>query len=153
VSATQITWAPEVADVAALIRARTKVRGGEELGTFTDTTIPTAEEVENLIDKAVRRVASKIGVAPCNEDLEADAKDSAALYAAMLVEQSYYPEQTRPDQSAFKSMQSLFNDAIKDLADAVRATCAGSDEGGPGVGVVPKDSFPAGDLVGWRTAW
>lgn len=125
-------WTPSVAEVGALLRARTKARGtgGEELGTFTDLTRPSGAEVERLLDRAVRRVATAVGGEPCNASLGEDARSAAAIYAAMLVEQSYFPEQTGPG-SSFAALNTLWTDQITDLKDAVAEQCGGQ---GPGVG-------------------
>ena len=77
---TEATFAPTVADVASYIRARTKVSGGKEAGTFNDNTRPTATEVENLIEQAVDHVAAAIGGDPCNDQLMQSATRAAALW-------------------------------------------------------------------------
>lgn len=120
-------WAPTVQDVGSFIRARTKASGGTEIGTFTANTRPTDGAVEGLIAQACRRVRSDIGQDPCNADLSADAGGAAALHAAMLIEQSYYPEQTRQQDSSFQSLNTLWKDAIKSLRMAVEEQCGGAD--------------------------
>jgi hypothetical protein len=50
-SAFPIDIAPSVADVAALLRARTKDVNGEEIGTFNDDTRPTSAQVLTLIER------------------------------------------------------------------------------------------------------
>lgn len=143
-----VRWQPTVADVGALLRARTKVPGGGEVGTFTDETRATAEAVENLIRQAVRRVMSKLdGVSPCNDELRDDAGSAAALYAAMLVEQSYYPEQTTNAGSSFKSLQSLWTEQIKDLSTAVAQVC-GTGGGEGDTGARPRATFDDCQLIG-----
>lgn len=140
-------WAPGVADVAAYVRARTKAKGsgGTELGTFTADTRPTATEVEALIAKAISRVSSSIDGEPCTEALRSDAGDAAALYAAMLVEQSYYPETTNQVQSSFKALQSLWADAIKALAGSVARECGvGEGEEGGGSMAVAQGGYDDG---------
>lgn len=161
------SWRPAVADVAALIRARTKIPGGVEAGTFQDervadpdadppvtaqrATRPNATEVEALIDQACRRVASRIGgptICSDASDLEDDAKSAAAMYAAMLVEQSYWPEQTTAAGSSFQSLRSLWADTIKDLAEGVESRC-GTGTGGDGVASTePSSYFDDAQLIG-----
>jgi len=126
----EVEWKPSVADVAAHIRARTKDAGGNEVGTFDETTRPTGDEVELLIDKAVRRVQTQVGE-PCNETLREDAGAAAALYAAMLVEQSYFPEQTAPTGSSFNSLNTLWKELIAVLDKEVARICGG-EAGGEG---------------------
>jgi hypothetical protein len=131
------------------------VAGGAEAGTFNDETTPTGTQVELLCEKAARAVASKIGVAPCNEELTEDATSAAALYAAMLVEQSYYPEQTRNAGSSFQSLLSLYKDQIKDLASQVAEECGGGPDDPSGSGVLGQAFFDDFPLIGRGTpeAW
>jgi hypothetical protein len=57
-----IPWPlPTPDDVAALLRARTKDADGHELGVFTDTTRPTADQVDELIALAYGDVSSQTG--------------------------------------------------------------------------------------------
>lgn len=128
---TEITWAPSVAEVASYIRARTKIAGGGEAGTFTTATKPTEQEVEPIIDQAVRRIASEIGAEPCSEDLQADAKTCAAMYAAILVETSYYPETTSAAGSSAVRLEALWKPQMNTLAIAVAEQC-GEGTGGEG---------------------
>lgn len=123
-------WTPALEDVGALIFARTKVAGGKGgTGTFNDNTRPTGTQVLGLIGQAQRLVKSTIVAEPCSEDLQADARAAVALYAAMLVEQSYYPEQTAAAGSSFQSLRSLWKDQIAALKASVAANCGG---GAPG---------------------
>lgn len=146
-------WAPTVRDVAALIRARTKIPGGGEAGTFNENTRPTGLEVEALIYQAVRRVSSAVGGEPCSDELRFDASGAAAIYAAMLAEQSYYPEQTRAEASSFRSLEMLWKDQIKTLAAAVAEQCGGQgtggEDGGGNAGALAAGGFSDGyPLIG-----
>lgn len=147
-------WAPSIEQVAALVRART--RGVEsrdasvagEQGTFTDTTRPTAEQVEELIDMACGELQALFaGRSPCSASLKQSAGVAASYRAAQLVEVSYFPEQTNADQTAFSSLQKMWEEAGKNIAAAVRERCpidpvdGGQDDGGAltPVGVVPSE--------------
>jgi hypothetical protein len=55
-------WAPSVSDVADLLLFRTKTAGGAYVGDFTDATLPSAAQVQRLIEKATERVAGKLGL-------------------------------------------------------------------------------------------
>lgn len=123
----EVDWSPSVADVAAHIRARTKDAGGNEVGTFDETTRPTGEEVERLIVKAVRRVQTQVQT-PCTTELQEDAGAAAAIYAAMLIEQSYFPEQTQAAGSSFNSLNTLWKEQIKVLDQEVARICGGAAE-------------------------
>ena len=131
--AEEVDWAPSVADGAAQIRARTKNPAGKEVGTFDDTTRPTGTEVELLIAKGVRRVETQVGD-PCTERLQEDAGAAAALYTAMLIEQSYFPEQTTATGSSFNSLLKLWEGQIKALDEEVARECGGAGGGGGATG-------------------
>jgi hypothetical protein len=146
-------WQPSVDDVAALIRARTRITGGKLAMTFNDETKPTGAEVERLIRQAVLRVSTSVGMEPCNADLEQQASYATSLYAAMLVEQSYYPEQTTREQSSFQSLYTLWKETISTLAERVNDECGegGVDggEGGEGVDTRhPVAHFDNREIIG-----
>src|SRR4051812_3475139 len=88
-------WRPVVADVGAILRARTKARlsetfaAGNEIGTFNDETRPTGDQVERLIDQAVDDVTDTVGTDICTQELQTSAGRVAAIGAALLVELSY----------------------------------------------------------------
>lgn len=161
---------PSVQDVAGLLRARTKIRGGGEAGTFNTQTRPTADEVEGLIDDALDEVGGKVqpvdGTLPYGDGWNAPGsayerryRGAVRLYAAILIETSYFPEQVKSGQSAASTYQTLYESRIKALiAEGETGSPQGEGSGGPGGGDSPADaawSFPqdAGGLVGWRTAW
>jgi hypothetical protein len=62
--AVPIDIVPTVADVAALLRARTKDVNGEEIGTFNDDTRPTSSQAITLIDEAVADIQARMGPSP-----------------------------------------------------------------------------------------
>jgi len=110
-------WAPTVAQVSSLLRARTKDNNMVELGTFTADTRPTAEQVGDLIPQAVGEVESRTGV--LTDELEPRGINVAALYTAMLVELSYFPEQVRDGMSPYEQLKELFDGAMAGLLGAV----------------------------------
>jgi len=55
---------PSVADVAALLRARTKDINGDEIGTFNDDTRPTSSQALTLIGEAVADIQARMGGSP-----------------------------------------------------------------------------------------
>lgn len=110
---------PDLADVGALLRARTVDDNGNELGTFTSATRPTNTEVLSLIDDAVRDVRRHVGPAldtTEDDNLLASAKKLAAIRAAMLVELSYFPEQVADDQSPYGRYKEMWDEGIASLA-------------------------------------
>jgi hypothetical protein len=126
----EATFAPTVADVAAYIRARTKVPGGKEVGTFTVNTRPTEAEVELLIAQAVDPVAAAIGGEPCNDQLTQSATAAAAMLTAILIESSYWPEQAEARGSTAARLEGLFDKRMKALSAAVAEECGGQGTGG-----------------------
>lgn len=148
-------WAPTVADIAAMIRARTKnAFGAEEEGTFTETTRPTEEQVQLIIDKAANHVASRLGVTAerdiCTEELKGAATDVVALRAAMRVELSYFPEQTGTDQSAYDRYKEQYDEDLAALMEGVSEQCgvSGGGESVGGKGTSPRAGFPAPSNTG-----
>lgn len=109
---------PVVDDVAALLRARTKDADGAELGTFTDATRPTADEVERLIARAYGDVSTQTG-AVLGERLALEAAAMVALRAAMFVELSYFPEQVRTDRSAYQEYERIYDAGMTALRLAI----------------------------------
>lgn len=123
-------WAPSVRQVAALIRARTKVAGGGEIGTFNNNTRPTGTEVEAIIDQAADHVLAALAAEPCNDKLRQSCGAAAALLAAVLIETSYWPEQAEARGSAATRLESLFEARMKALTASVAEQCGGGDEEG-----------------------
>lgn len=126
-------YTPTTAEVAAKVRARVVEPGGNEPNDFTAETRPTLDQVTALLPDGHRAVASKIGANLCDSasDLEADGKGLAAIYVAMEIEQSFYPEQTRDAGSSFQSLMQLWKDGISALKENVDDQC-GPGEGGEG---------------------
>lgn len=145
---------PEVSDVGALLRARTKSSSSGEIGTFDETTRPTDAQVDELIETAVQHVAAKVGVT-LPSSVHEMARRVAALRTAMLVELSYFPEQVRSDKSAYEHYKTLFDEELAVLAEAAQDAQAGEDPGGVDDQLSPTYSFPedGGGLVGWGTSW
>lgn len=143
-----VAWAPTVDEVAAYVRARTKVSGNIEVGTFTDKTRPTKEEVELLIEQAVDHVGGALGIEPCSEALQRDARRAAALYTAILIEVSYFPETSSNSGSSAVRLEALWKDRIKSLTAAVLDQC-GTGDGTPKGGAAAAGSFDDGyPLIG-----
>lgn len=163
---------PSNQQVAGLLRARTKAAGGKELGVFADgQTRPGATEVEGLIDDALDEVLGKVvGIdstqvpgsaynAPGSR-YERRIRGAVALYAAVLIETSYWPEQVRATQSPVTVYQQLYSSRIKSLIaeDKTGQPEGMGDSTGSGGGDSPADAawaFPAntGGLIGWSTRW
>ena len=103
------------ANVAALLRARTKDRGGQELGEWTDETRPTLAQVEETIELARRIVAAKVG-APV--DACGDVFAVAVEYeAACLIEKSYFPEQVESGRSHYDQLRAETDTVLEGVRD------------------------------------
>lgn len=115
---------PSLDDVAALLHARTYAETGdilgEALGSFTESTHPSAAQVEVLIDHAAADMAVRAGteVPPA---LYETARDLIAMRAAMLVEMSYFPEQSEGGRTVYQSLRLTYEEGAKRLARAAEA--------------------------------
>lgn len=122
-------WYPSVDDVAALVRARTKTAFGGEEGTFTRDTRPTADNVEGLIAQAAGDIISELssyGLEVC-EAIEVDAAGTCCLKAAMLVELSYFPEQSADNEkSPYLAYEKMYNRRIDSLLRRAKDQCGGA---------------------------
>jgi hypothetical protein len=113
----QPDWAPSVADVGTVLRARTIDTNGNELGTFTEDTRPTGEQVADEIESVVGEIHADVGDIP---DLIQDAaRRVAKIGAACSVELSYFPEQINSGQSPYPQLEAKYQDLLKRLAKAV----------------------------------
>lgn len=146
----EVDWEPSLEEIASYIRTRTKVAGGGIAGTFTTETKPTAEQVEPIRRQAVRRVSSELGGTPCTTELQEDARTVTAIYAAMIIEQSYYPEQTTGQGNSFASLEKLFKPQLQTLANTVQRECgtgSGGEDGSEGAAIT-RATFDSRRLIG-----
>ena len=117
---------PSVADVASLIRARTKDSDGREVGTFNDDTRPTAAQVELHIDNAVALLAVRLP-SDMPDAYVGSVKALTAYRAALQIEKSYFPEQVRSDRSAYDQLREEYLDDLAALTEALEG--AGGEDG------------------------
>lgn len=97
---------PTVADLSALMRARTEGELSFQ-GEFNDETRPTDVEAQEMIDLAKDIVETVTGPDIPTSRL-ASAKRAILLKAAVLVETSYYPEQANDENSAYTVWQAQY---------------------------------------------
>jgi hypothetical protein len=123
---------PTVDDVAALIRARTKDRNGNEVGTFTEDTRPTAAQAQEAIDHAMVAVHEKVGTIPgtCAQQTAL----CAAYGAAAEIQLSYFPEQARTDRSPYTYLIQRWEEALLGVEACVTGDLPGLDPQGQPVG-------------------
>lgn len=157
---------PSVASVAGLLRARTKIKGGMEQGTFNSKTRPTGVEVNALIDEAMDEVLGKVQpvetmrartTSQAAEGYERRVRGAIRLYTGILVEMSYFPEQIKSGQSVSGTLMDLYEFRIRALIAEGKAGHV-QGEGGAAEADSPADpyyTFPSdsGGLVGWQSRW
>lgn len=137
-------YLPTVDDVGAILRSRTKDSEGNELGTFTDTTRPTANDVEYHIQVAASRLAICVGdwmpaiLVPYSRDL-------IARRAAASVELAFYPEQTRDEDSIYANLMETWGEDRDALCEMVGPYRPDDMPGGDGAGQTPL--FYMGDGI------
>lgn len=139
---------PTAADVAALLRARTKDLTGNELGVFTPDTRPTNTEVEHLITLAYAEVTGMSGVYLAERCADL-ASTLIVIRAAMWVELSYFPEQVRSDRSVYRELAEQFSLGLPNLSACVEGNLP--DAGGAG-GTNAYFRFGTLDVHGWTAS-
>lgn len=132
-----LAYTPTVAEVAKHLRARTRGPSGDELGTFTDATVPTDDQVEGIIDLAGPFVTGSLGAIVEDSPCEQGARVLWALKAAEMIEISYYPEQLAPGGTV-AALRALF----AELLPYVQSCISGGGGGGSdGDSTVPYSAF------------
>jgi hypothetical protein len=119
---------PTVDDVAALIRARTKDNNGNEVGTFTDDTRPTAAQAQQAIDHQVVLLHTKVGA--IGDGCAAVATLAAAYGAAAEIELSYFPEQARTDRSPYTYLIARWEEYLDGLVACVEGNLPSDGDDG-----------------------
>lgn len=111
---------PSVRELGAFMRGRTVAAGsgGRELGTFNAETRPTGTEAQVEIDRARDMVLMELGE-EIPTRLYSQARWVVTIYAAMLVELSFYRNEINKDQSAFAQYQQLYKGAVQALTGAI----------------------------------
>jgi hypothetical protein len=104
------TWRPSVADVAVFMHARTVNDDGEEVGTFTADTTPTATQVGEKIDLAMRLLRPRLGTPPA--ELEETANAIVALRAACLVELGHFPSDVENENGVYRECADMLKEAL-----------------------------------------
>jgi hypothetical protein len=114
---TPVDYTPTVADVAALIRARTKDKNGNEVGTFTPDTRPTDAQAQEAIDHALVALGEKVG--EIGEMCWPVARMAATYGAAAEIELSYFPEQARTDRSPYTYLLNRYEQLLAGVEQCV----------------------------------
>lgn len=141
-------YTPTVDEVGAEILSRTVDQYGNQTGTFSASTTPTATQVTELIGKAADRVSLKIGT-DIPAALRQDAKDIVALRAAMMVEQTLFADQITSNRSPYPVLLERYKAELADLQLAIQIAEDGDGtfKNQPSNG--PSYSFP--EATPWLT--
>lgn len=136
-------FTPTLWQVATLLRARTKDNVGNELGTFTDSTRPTAVQAQELIDTATGDIITEVGL-NLPEKVWAQARKLVTIRAAMLIELSYWPEQIRQGKSAYPEYEKRYDKELPALARSAEDVSSdpSRDPGVVGDSQMPVFAFP-----------
>jgi hypothetical protein len=124
-------YAPTVADIAAILRARTVELGGVRVSTFTDRTTPTAQQVQDLIALHTPLVFARLGRLDnlhCTNagDMLQAARSVAAQRVALEVEASYWPDEVG-GTAAVDTRRALLDDDMTAVGTML-AECRGSGD-------------------------
>jgi hypothetical protein len=135
-------WVPTLREVAIHIRNRTVERSTNKfLGTFTDKTRPTDEEVWETITLALDDIEAdtgrldRPGIGPVSYKA---VRALVALRAAMLIERSFYSEQIGTNKSPYPGLErdwerrlpKIVNAVAEDIVGEVEPTPEGDGSGG-----------------------
>lgn len=150
-------YTPTLADVGSLLTTRTRESNGEEAGTFTTDTDPTAAQVNRQITRAVNDLRGRIGPdLPTKDqegndiDLRETVKSMAVLRVAMYIELVHFPEQVKNNMSPYASYKQLYDEGMRALIEEIsELTGGGGGEAIGGAGAEPMANFPDGG--GWDT--
>lgn len=113
----------DLSSVAALVRSRTVDGGGKRVNAWTESTVPKASQVEELIDHATDLVTLETGWRiPAR--LRPMARTVVALQAAVLMAESYTPEAN--DDSGHQALIATFLRSRDSLVSSIRGAAAAS---------------------------
>jgi hypothetical protein len=107
-------YTPTVAEVALLLRARTKDANGNDPGTFTDLTRPTGQEVTDIIQTVANELVDSVGVTDLG-DRPSAARTVIALETAERIEAGYFPEELKEQQTAYAQFDALRKEKLREL--------------------------------------
>lgn len=150
-------FTPTKDDVAFWLRARLVSDYGQDKTTFDSQTTPTGDQVDGIIEQAVETLSLEIGDLDaedasnpeCLEENLGKAKKLAALYGAMIVELSFFPEQTTTDRSPYRNLKDQFDERLPALKKSIDKCFGEGGEGGSDSGHPARlPAFSFGNLGG-----
>lgn len=114
------TVRPEVLEVADHVMSRLKAPGGQYQSTFNSLTMPKVSQIERLITKAQSEVTARVGPeAGLTDPQRRRVRSLIALYAAMLVELNFFPEQIETNRSPYNQLRDLYDSGLNGLTEAI----------------------------------
>jgi hypothetical protein len=143
-------WIPTRDYVAALLPRRWREVGGTYADGPTDTTAPTADQVDNIIVMQAALVLAQTGdvsALPCatSEDVQAGVATVIAERAAKVVELGFWPEEITDSRDTASEWQAIIDGDQAAVIASVRECLAGEvepgDEGDAGGGPVVAPAF------------
>jgi hypothetical protein len=147
-----IEWTPSLTDVGHVVLSRTRDVNGNVLGTFTDATQPTDDEVRLLIEKAIADVMPLIGT-DIPEDLIAEAQNVTSIRTAMYIELTFFANEVATNRSVYPELKTLFDEKVATLSKAIIAEESGlsPEDALAGAGTSPYyGGYPPDDNLYWR---
>lgn len=136
-----VAYAPTVEDIARLLPARAAARftGGTGAPAF-----PDEARVQAVIDWAVGTVSARLGMTHLAPKFHQAARHLIVLRTALTLEPAAWPEQARPDKSAWEQWKLLYDEDLKGLREDIQRDAADGDDGdgGPETATMPVFSFP-----------
>jgi hypothetical protein len=137
-----VEYLPSLTDVGTTTLGRTQDQMGSCLGTFTQFTSPTDDQVQRLILQAGDDVRRKIG-ADIPDDLIDDARRIVSIRTAMLIELTMFGSEVAMERSPYPEFKALYDELILDLMNAVAYEESGGSPLDPATGVgSPAYGFP-----------
>jgi hypothetical protein len=149
------SWRPSLRDVADYLQVRIVDAGGNFLEVWTADTTPTAAQIQTKIDRAVRDVRRDLGPeleTTTDTDLIGEARDLAAMRAAMFVELSFYPQRLDSEESVYAGLKVLYDEGIARLRSSLR-TDPGDDQGFGSVAVMSPTAAAHMDRLAGLDPW
>jgi len=134
-------WRPTLGDVGHIALARTRDANGVVTKTFSGTTMPTDDDVQTLIDKAVNDLRPTIG-SEIPDDTVQDVQNLAALRAAMYIELTYFANEVAQRRSPYPMYKELYDEQVKSVAASIAAEETGEDTTDAISGNLAQYSFP-----------
>jgi hypothetical protein len=122
------SWeAPHIDELAALTFARVTGEYGQAQ-TFTAESRPTAEQATTKLAQAHSMVAMRVGF-DLDEQFHEAARFLTVLYAALLLEPGYWPEDSQGDRNAWDEWKALYDEGIEALLEAITGGEVVPDDG------------------------